>query len=338
MNQRNIEIDLTKGILTVGMVFAHTVQFLAENPNKILIFISQLTDLVSFSGFLFCFGFAAWFAYLQSPQRPWLKIIRTVLKFYIAFIISGMAFRVLINASKPELSLLASIAALRDIPAYSEFLLAFATIILLGAIFQKVIVLATQHWQPLLVAIMICLASTFLPNKTPYLPLISQVIGGQGFIAYPAIPYLPLFLLGIFRARHPEPFSLRLYFLAAMAGVLLFMMLILFDIPLTRYPPSAGWVLCSGGIFFFYYWFAHMVHIRFPNFIQKYLNAVGQNVLVYLLLSNLVLFTSHPLGLTKALNTTQTFIFFVLLMGLILFLQFIILDLKRTNESLRQES
>jgi hypothetical protein len=337
MNQRNVEIDLTKGILTVGMVFSHTIQFLTENPNRIFVFISQLTDLVSFSGFLFCFGFAAWIAYLQGSQRPWRKILRTVLKFYIAFIISGVAFRVLVNSSTPGLPLLGNIAALRDTPPYSEFLLAFAVIILLGAVFQRAIVYSTQGWQPLMAATVICLAFTFLPNKIPYIPLISQLIGGQGFIAYPAVQYLPLFLLGVFRARHPEQFHLRLYFLAAMAGILLYIMLVPFDLFLRRYPPSAGWILCSAGVFFLYYWFAHIVHAHFPELIQKYLNAVGQNVLAYLLLSNLVLFTCHPLGLTKALNTTQTFIFFILLMGLIFFLQFIVLDLKQTNQSMNRE-
>jgi hypothetical protein len=168
--------------------------------------------------------------------------------------------------------------------------------------------------------------------------LISQVIGGQGFIAYPAIQYLPLFLLGVFRARHPEQFQPGFYILIALAGVLLYIILLPFDPFLTRYPPSAGWILCSGGVFFFYYWFAHVVHIRFPDTLQKYLNAVGQNVLAYLLLSNLILFTCHPLGLTKTLNTMQTFIFFVLLMGFIFFLQYIVLDLKRTNQSMNQES
>jgi hypothetical protein len=336
MKPRDVEIDLTKGILTVGMVFSHTVQFLAENPNKLFIFISQLTDLVSFSGFLFCFGFAAWLAYLQVPQRPWLRIFRTVLKFYLAFIISGVAFRVLVNSSTPGLTLLADIATLRDTPPYSEFILAFAVIILLGAFFQRVVVFSTRGWRPFMTATAICLAFTFLPIEIRYVPLVGQLIGGQGFITYPAIQYLPLFLLGVFRARQPEQFNLRLYFLAAVAGVLLFITRILFDLSWTRYPPSAGWILCSAGVFFFYYWFAHIVHAKFPNLIQKYLNGVGQNVLTYLLLSNLVLFICHPLGLTKALNTTQTFVCFVLLMGFILFLQFIIVDLKRTNQSMDQ--
>ena len=337
MKQRSLEIDLTKGILTIGMVFAHTVQFLAERPNKILIFLSQITDLVSFSGFLFCFGFAAWMAYLQGSERPWLKILRTILKFYIAFIISGMAFRVLINSSEPNLQLLANVATLRDIPPYSEFLLAFAVIILLGAIFQRLTVLSTQHWGHLLAATAICLAFTFVPNKLPYIPLIGQVVGGQGFIAYPAIPYLPLFLLGVFRARHPEQFDLRLYFLAAMAGVLLYSIFILFQFPLNRFPPSVSWIVCSVGVFFLYYWLSHIVQAKFPNLVKKYLNAVGQNVLLYLLVSNLALFMCHPLGLTKTLNTTQTFVFFFLLMGFIYFLQFIVLDLKRTNQSMNQE-
>lgn len=338
MKQRNLEIDLTKGILTVGMVFSHTVQFLTNNPNKILIFISSLTDLVSFSGFLFCFGFAAWMAYLQAPQRPWSRIFKTTLKFYIAFIISGMAFRILINSREAGLNLLANIAGVRDIPAYSEFLLAFALITLLGAVFQSVIVLSTRHWQNLLISTAICLAFTFLPHDLHYDPLISQFIGGQGFIVYPMIQYLPLFLLGVFRARHAEQFNIRLYFLTAMAGILLYITFISFELSPARFPPSAGWILSSAGLFFLYYWFAHIVHAKFPDLIKKYLNAVGQNVLTYLLLSNLVLFTCYPLNLTGKLNVSQTLIFFILLMGFIFFIQFISIDLHRTNQSMNQEA
>ena len=126
--------------------------------------------------------------------------------------------------------------------------------------------------------------------------------------------------------------------MAAMAGVLLYILLILFEIPLSRFPPSATWILCSMGVFFLYYWFAHIVYAKFPNAIQKYLNAIGQNVLTYLLLSNLILFTCYPLGLTKTLNTTQTLVFFVFIMGFIFFLQYIVLDLKRTNQTMNQES
>jgi hypothetical protein len=184
---------------------------------------------------------------------------------------------------------------------------------------------------------MICLGFTLLPAKLPYVPLISQLIGGQGFIAYPVIQYLPLFLLGIFQARHSDQFNARIYFGLAIAGVLLYIMFIFFGNPLLRFPPSAGWIVCSAGIFFFYAWFAHLVNAKFPSLIQKYLNAVGQNVLAYLLLSNVVLFTCYPLGLTKSLNATQTLIFFVLLMGFIFFVQFIVIDLKRTNQSMNQE-
>lgn len=320
------------------MVFSHTVQFLAENPNRIFVFISQLTDLVSFSGFLFCFGFATWIAYLQGPQRPWGRIFRTILKFYVAYIISGVAFRVLINFSTPGFSLLGNIAALRDTPAYSEFLLAFAVIILLGAVFQRVIVLSTEHWRYLMAATFICLAFTFIPIELPYLPLIGQILGGQGFIAYPAIQYLPLFLLGIYRARSPEHFNRKLTFLIGMAGLLFYILLVLSGVPLPRYPPSIGWILCSAGVFFLYYWLARIMGAKFPSLIQKYLNAVGQNVLAYLLLSNLILFTGHPLGLTKSLSTTQTLVFFILLMSFIYFLQFILVDLKRTNQSIDQKT
>jgi hypothetical protein len=338
MKQRNLEIDLTKGILTVGMVLSHSFKFLADNSDRTLIFISTITDLVSFSGFLFCFGYAAWTAYLQKDQLPWPNIWKTMLKCYIAFIISAVGFRVLVNAEAPSLSLLARIAAVRNMPPFSEFLLAFAVITLLGAVLQKLIVRATQSWQSVTLASIICLAVTFLTSKMHFDPLISQFVGGQGFIGYPIISYLPLFLLGIFRARHSEQSSGKYYFMAAAAGILLYVGFIALDVSLNRFPPSAGWILSSTGIFFVYYLVAHIVHTQFPRFVQKYFNAVGQNVLLYLLLSNLVLFTSYALRLQEKLSTAEAVLFYAIFMGFTLFLQFIAVDLTRTNQSMNQES
>jgi hypothetical protein len=95
MKQRSVHIDLTKGLLTVGMVFAHVIQLLATTQIKALKEFSLLTNLVLFSGFLFCFGFAAWAAYLQWPKLPWAS---TSLKCYLAFIVSGVAYRILVNS------------------------------------------------------------------------------------------------------------------------------------------------------------------------------------------------------------------------------------------------
>lgn len=336
MNQRNLEIDLTKGILTVGMVLSHSFKFLADNSNRTLIFISTITDLVSFSGFLFCFGYAAWTAYLQKDQLPWPNILRTSLKCYIAFIISALGFRVLVNAEPPDLSLLARIAAVRDIPPFSEFLLAFAVITILGAVLQKLVIKATENWKNLTMATVVCLGFTFLPAEIRYDPLISQFLGGKDFIGYPIIPYLPLFLFGVFRARHSEQFSGRYYVLAAVTGIVLYLAFIALGISLNRFPPAAAWIISSAGIFSVYYLVAHIVYAQFPRFIQKYFNAVGQNVLLYLLLSNLVLFTSYALGMKGLLTIPQTLGFYACFMGFTLFLQFIAVDLKRTNLSMDQ--
>jgi|GEM_PF-1252751 len=336
MNQRNLEIDLTKGILTVGMVLSHSFKFLADNSDRSLIFISTITDIVSFSGFLFCFGYAAWIAYLQKDQLPWSNLLKTVIKCYLAFVISAIGFRVLVSSETPDLSLVARIASVRDMPPFSEFLFAFAVITLLGSILQKFVERATRSWQELTVATIVCVAFTFLPGEIRYDPLISQFLGGKDFIGYPIIPYLPLFLLGVFRARHSEQFSGRYYVLAALTGILLYVVFLASGISLNRFPPSAGWILSSAGLFSVYYLVAHIVDEKFPRFIQRYLNAVGQNVLLYLLLSNLVLFTSYALGLKGILTISQALIFYVSFMGFTLFLQFIAVDLKRSNQSLDQ--
>jgi len=336
MKQRSSEIDLTKGILTIGMVFAHVIQFLGDGQSRLLYSESLITVLVSFSGFLFCFGFASWIAYLQSPKLPWSNIIKTIFKCYFAFLISGVAFRILSSSEKASLDLVVKIAAIRDIPRYSEFLLSFAMITAVGAVFQKAINLSTSRWQYLLLSVMVCLAFTLLPREYRYDPLIGQFIGGQGFDFYPIIQYLPLYLLGIFSARYPQRFGLRLYAITSIGGALLFIGLIALNIPVTRFPPSAGLIICSAGLFYIYYGFAHIVHAKFPDPIKTYINAVGQNVLTYLLLSNLVLFTCDALGLKASLNAPQILVFFISLMIFIFFVQFISVDLNSAKQSINR--
>jgi hypothetical protein len=47
-------LDTTKGILVLGMVLAHVIQFFAAD-NAIMALFSRWTNLVSFSGFFFLF-------------------------------------------------------------------------------------------------------------------------------------------------------------------------------------------------------------------------------------------------------------------------------------------
>ena len=54
---RDLSLDAFKGLLVLGMISAHVIQFLAA-PNAALNVVSIVINLISFSGFLFAFGYA----------------------------------------------------------------------------------------------------------------------------------------------------------------------------------------------------------------------------------------------------------------------------------------
>jgi hypothetical protein len=102
VRERNSDLDIMKGLLTAGMVFAHLIEFFAA-PSLALETLSVFIDLVSFSGFFFCFGFAVWLAYLDGPAARWRAALRTACKCYVAFVVSGSAFRILVDGQPPSL-------------------------------------------------------------------------------------------------------------------------------------------------------------------------------------------------------------------------------------------
>lgn len=55
---RSSALDIFKGLLVFGMILAHVIQILGGRNNYLLTAISNYINLISFSGFLFAFGYA----------------------------------------------------------------------------------------------------------------------------------------------------------------------------------------------------------------------------------------------------------------------------------------
>lgn len=337
MQQRSFYIDLMKGLLTLGMVFAHVIQLLGDGQSIILEAFSIMTNLVSFSGFIFCFGFAAWVAYLSKQNIPKASVAKTSFKCYLAFLISGFAFRVLYNAKEPSLNLALNIALLRDIPGYSEFLLTFAMVVLVAAICKTIIRLASNNINNLFLACSICIACTFLPSDHIHDPIVGQFIGGQNFAFFPVVQYFPLFLFGVFVARQNQSTISISVSVVSLVLVGIFIYLNVLNVHISRFPPSGIWVICSAGMVYIYLITAKLIMIKGARVFCSYLNVVGQNVLFYLIISNLVLFVAQSFIGNSKLNAGQVISFYCFLMMFIFFLQYILVDLKRANQSINQK-
>ncbi|MDH5325466.1 MAG: hypothetical protein OEZ68_15235 [Gammaproteobacteria bacterium] len=333
MTVRSLDIDITKGILTIGMVFAHVIQLLAFQPNVWLSNISGVANLVSFSGFYFCFGYAVWTAYLQKETPPWKSVIRTAIKCYIAFLVSGIAFLTLVSNKPLEIQLVLKVALLRVIPGYSEFLISFALIVILSSIFSSLITKCITG-KNILYASLACSVFMFLPKHISFDPYVGLFIGGKGYAYFPVIQYLPLFLFGAFLARYNFGFDKRLFFVSV-GLVLVYYILTLYDVQASRFPPSLLWIVGSAGLTYIYYGIAVFIGNNATRFIKFYLNVVGQNVLLYLVVSNIIIFTLVALGLSKSLNVFESvFVFAAIMLG-ILFLHYISVDFSTTDKRMR---
>ena len=62
--ERNQEIDIMKGLLTLAMILCHCLQFFGKEDAGIEKILVNVINLTTFSGFLFCFGFVCCLASL----------------------------------------------------------------------------------------------------------------------------------------------------------------------------------------------------------------------------------------------------------------------------------
>lgn len=127
--RRNLELDLFKLLLVVGMIAAHVFQLLhngKSNGSMIWMF-STYINAITFSGFLLAFGCATQLAYLRKTKDKILrgKLMRNGIRLLIAFYISGLAYTFFVSHNLGMMETI-KILCLWQIPGYSEFLLSFA--------------------------------------------------------------------------------------------------------------------------------------------------------------------------------------------------------------------
>ncbi len=183
---------------------------------------------------------------------PWASVLKTTLKCYFAFVISGVGYLALVKSQLLSLDLVTRVCFLRLIPGYSEFLISFSLIALFACIFSKSVFAATNTAKNLVITTMVLLCFTILPKEIDIDPIIGLVIGGSKFAYFPIVQYSPLFLLGVFFARHGESYNWRYIVLSFLAAIA-FLCVMSTNMYISRFPPSAGWIVFSAGMVYLYY-------------------------------------------------------------------------------------
>lgn len=279
---RDITIDKVKGILVVFMVAVHTVQFLCET-NLFTTTFSHYVNLTSFSGFLFCFGYACALAYFGKRERTG-KILVGAVKSLLAYFISGFGFLWLVQQ---DISLLGDMLTFRMLPGYSEFLLSFALLYLIVALANPLLDILSGDGRYVILYCFFTLAMTFFPYHRIHHALPGALIGTEDFYTFPVLQYSGYFILGAWFAKKKTGGYVGCLITALLCSAFFVgYAWVYHDVP-SRVPPSFLWVVGASLPICIYYLACR--NISLPG-LDAGLSFLGRNTLLILVCSNLLIF------------------------------------------------
>jgi len=213
-------------------------------------------------------------------------MIKAVFKLLIAFYISGFAFYFLVlkglNSNVDPINIL----LLNNIPMYSEFLASFVILIFTSIILFPVL----KKLNPLTIKILVLISfiMCFFPYAIVKSELIGLFIGSMSYFSFPVVQYFPYFIAGIYTSNNELKSNYKIWGLTLFAFALYVIHYILHDKVPPRFPPSLLWITGSS-IFIYAYYILSKAMCNHK--LAYYIIQVGQKSLLYLLMSNLVLFS-----------------------------------------------
>ncbi|GAB4033661.1 hypothetical protein GCM10028774_17440 [Spirosoma jeollabukense] len=292
---RQTSIDYMKGVLVIGMVLAHALQLLSK-PRGIFWLFSTTINLITFSGFFFCFGYVFFLSYLTKPFADVnLKMAKTAIKSLFAYYLSGFSAYLLLSPrflGKPypiTLDEILQLITFNKVAWFSEFLLTFFLITGLVLIFfQGFKQLAHSPIAMLCLGLVCLIIAWLLPTDLIVPQPMALLIGTKNYFIFPVIQYLPIFLIGIYFSNYRVGWSRAVLALSLLGTGLLISYYIWHQAMPAEFLPSVYWLVGSYGILYGYYVAAKWLEHR-PNPLN-WLLSIGRNTLFYLLVSNFILF------------------------------------------------
>lgn len=319
--ERERSIDLFKILLVLGMVLCHCIQLIGHS-SRISTAASVFINLVTFSGFLFCFGYAISIAYLgKNRGQVYKKLIKNCIKLLAVFYISGIGFEILVSKNFSLFELIKIILLFR-IPGYSEFLAGFFALNFLTLIFFNQFKKILSNKIYFIIVLVVSLIANFIPYNYIWPNQIGLIVGSTKFASFPVLQYLSYYILGAYFQKNKVKFNLK-YFMASIISTLIFVSYVFIykKLPL-RFPPSIFWILGGAGFLYVYYIFSIYVSNKIKKLNKLYVNKlyfIGENTLYFLLGSNLIIF------LLKYNNLKMSFILCIIADIVIILVSYIII-------------
>ncbi|REE78539.1 hypothetical protein A8990_12613 [Paenibacillus taihuensis] len=289
--KRERAIDLFKGLLVLGMVYCHTLQFFSDQqiyPNGQRVI--DVINLITFTGFVFSFGYVSELAYYTKTFRKAApRMLMAAVKTLGAFYVSGLAYRLFIDGKVLSWATVRPILLLEDMPGWSEFLWSFTYLMIAGLIlFVPLNKLSGRQWLGFAVAGLLLL-TTWMPYGSIHAMKLGPLIGTRDFASFPVLQYFPYYLVGILFARYRIGWDWRVLAGAAIASGAFLWRLIADDGALPeRFPPSVWWIIGPALLLYGYYLLGKQME-RYPAPFAVF-ETMGRNVLWYLVMSNVIIF------------------------------------------------
>jgi hypothetical protein len=281
---RSADLDLFKTMLVWGMITAHCIQLLAFRPRPAAMAISDVVNLITFSGFMFAFGWGLGLS--RGMPKSWWARLYPVLLLGLATWVSEFAFMALVERVRVTPELVWNILTFSRLYGWSEFLASFFVLYAIIALGRPWLVAIGERWWLMVPAAIACLAASWIVVSRD-IPLLATLVGTTNFASFPIIPYLPWFLLGIFYARNPAHPRAADWVLAAVGTALCALWTAYYGEYPGRFPPTVLWIIGPALILLVYLMLARLVgRLRVPTVLL----GTGRHVLAALLLSNLIIF------------------------------------------------
>lgn len=319
---RDRSIDFMKTILVFGMIEAHVIQFLGDKLNKLQYINSTFINLITFSGFMFCFGYVSDIVYLKKVGNNIIKkkLFKNFIRILIGFYISGTAYIILVEKTFSIFELI-KIIFLFKIPGYSEFLITFAILNLVILVFLKQINYLLDNKTLLILIIIISIFATFIPYELVKFNQLGLFIGNNRFSCFPLLQYSSYFLIGAYFSRYRLKYNLKILFVSCIFLSLFILYILIYKKLPNRFPPEALWILGGSFFIYIYYLISSFLAKKIKNNIIYFL---GENSLDFLILSNIFLFLVDYFYGNLNLNFFNVFIMTLI----IIFICYIIIYLK----------
>ena len=287
---RALPLDLLKTLLVAGMISAHVIQLVTEEPPRWALIWSDVVNLLTFSGFMLAFGLGVGLSAGRERRRSLGERALPVIKILVAVWISSFGFLLLVERTPIDGWLVREVMTTEVLFGWSEFLTSFLVLYILLAVARPAFVRVATRPAWLIAACIGALATTMVTTDA-YWPLIGGLVGHRGYPNFPVLSYLPWFLIGIHLGARGHRISAGdMAVGAAATGALLLYLWQEERLP-DRFPPSLLWIIGPGLPLMLYLWIAEHVARRVPR--PEIALAAGRHVLASLVLSNLLIFVAR---------------------------------------------